>query len=35
MVCHYPKSVHVRSYMRRRLGRLERVCEHCRSTPNS
>jgi len=31
--CTYPKAVHVCSYMRRRNGRFERVCEHCRSYP--
>lgn len=32
--CSYPKAVHVVSYVRRRFGRWERVCEHCRSYPN-
>jgi hypothetical protein len=32
-ICAYPKSVHVRSYVRLRFGRLEHVCEHCRSFP--
>ncbi|WP_259375188.1 hypothetical protein [Roseateles chitosanitabidus] len=31
--CHWPKSVHVRPYTRTRFGRLESVCEHCRSLP--
>lgn len=31
--CTYPKSVHVRQYVRFRFGRLESVCEHCRSYP--
>ncbi|PRI73785.1 hypothetical protein BV006_00413 [Haemophilus influenzae] len=31
--CSYPKSVHVNAYFRRRKGRFERVCEHCRSYP--
>jgi hypothetical protein len=29
--CHYPKSVHVNTYTRMRKGKLEIVCEHCRS----
>lgn len=28
-----PKLVHVRAYVRTRLGRLEHVCEHTRSLP--
>lgn len=32
-LCMFPRSVHVRSYVRFRLGRLESVCEHCRSLP--
>jgi hypothetical protein len=31
--CMYPKSVHVRAYVRFRFGRIEHVCEHCRSNP--
>lgn len=31
--CSYPKAVHVNSYTRRRNGRFETVCEHCRSYP--
>ncbi len=31
--CTFPKSVHVREYTRFRKGRLEIVCEHCRSLP--
>lgn len=31
--CAYPKAVHVNRYTRRRRGRLEYVCEHCRSHP--
>lgn len=31
--CMYPKAVHVRNYVRFRLGRWEDVCEHCRSYP--
>lgn len=27
------KTVHVRAYVRRRFGRLERVCAHWRSWP--
>jgi hypothetical protein len=30
-VCHYPKPVHVVAYTRFRKGKLEHVCEHCRS----
>lgn len=33
MVCSYPRAVHVVAYIRHRLGRLEYVCEHCRSFP--
>lgn len=33
VVCAWPKAVHVRAYLRRRFGRWERVCEHCRSYP--
>lgn len=33
MTCSYPKAVHVRQYLRFRKGRLESVCEHCRSYP--
>lgn len=32
--CAFPKPVHVRQYMRFRKGRLEIVCEHCRSRPH-
>lgn len=32
-ICMYPKTVHVRAYIRFRFGRLENVCEHCRSCP--
>jgi hypothetical protein len=32
-LCMFPKAVHVRSYVRVRFGRLEQVCEHCRSFP--
>jgi hypothetical protein len=32
-ICSHPKSVHVRRYFRRRFGRWEDVCEHCRSFP--
>lgn len=32
--CMYPRAVHVVSYIRYRLGRLEFVREHCRSYPN-
>jgi len=28
--CSYPKPVYVHSYVRRRLGRFERVIAHCR-----
>ena len=35
VICAYPKSVFVRSYMRRRFGRWESVCAHCRSYPNA
>ncbi len=31
--CNFPKPVHVRPYQRRRNGRMESVCEHCRSWP--
>ena len=31
--CTYPMSVHVRNYVRFRFGRLENVCQHCRSLP--
>lgn len=31
--CTYPRSVYVRPYVRFRFGRLENVCEHCRSLP--
>lgn len=31
--CMFPKGVHVRSYVRFRYGRIERVREHCRSHP--
>ncbi len=31
--CSYPKAVHVRAYVRFRKGRIENVCEHCRSFP--
>jgi hypothetical protein len=31
--CAYPKSVHVRQYVRFRLGKWEDVCEHCRGFP--
>lgn len=31
--CSYPRSVHVNAYIRRKKGRFERVCEHCRSYP--
>ena len=31
--CKWPRAVHVRSYTRFRKGRLELVCEHCRSYP--
>lgn len=30
-ICMFPKAVHVRPYVRYRFGRLEHVCEHCRS----
>lgn len=33
MFCMYPRSVHVRSYVRYRLGRHENLCEHCRGMP--
>jgi hypothetical protein len=33
MHCVYPKPVHVRRYIRYRLGRFEWVTEHCRSYP--
>lgn len=33
MYCAFPKAVHVRPYTRYRFGRLESVCEHCRSYP--
>lgn len=33
ITCHYPRSVHVSAYLRFRRGRLEWVCEHCRSYP--
>lgn len=33
-ICMYPRAVHVRPYVRFRLGKLENVCEHCRSFPN-
>ncbi|MET3232043.1 UNVERIFIED_ORG: hypothetical protein ABIC54_004246 [Burkholderia sp. 1263] len=29
-----PKIVRVSSYVRRRFGRLEQVCQHWRSAPN-
>lgn len=32
-VCTFPKAVHVCRYLRRRFGRWEWVCEHCRSYP--
>lgn len=32
-ICMHPRAVHVRPYVRRRFGRLEQVCEHCRSFP--
>ena len=32
-ICMHPRSVHVRRYVRFRYGRLEDVCEHCRSYP--
>lgn len=32
--CTYPKAVYVRAYTRRRFGRTENVCQHCRSYPN-
>jgi len=31
--CMYPQAVHVRQYVRFRFGRIENVCEHCRSHP--
>jgi len=34
MICQFPRAVHVRAYIRYRLGRWESVCEHCRSYPN-
>ncbi len=34
MHCMYPRAVHVCNYVRFRLGRLERVREHCRSYPS-
>lgn len=34
LVCHFPKSVHVRQYLRFRKGKLEVVVAHCRSLPN-
>lgn len=33
VVCAWPRCVHVRSYVRFRLGRFEHVREHCRSLP--
>lgn len=33
IACMYPKAVHVRAYQRFRKGKLETVCEHCRSAP--
>jgi hypothetical protein len=33
VACNYPKSVHVCTYYRFRKGKLEQVCEHCRSVP--
>lgn len=33
MLCIYPRAVHVCSYLRFRLGRIELVREHCRSYP--
>lgn len=33
MHCMYPRAVHVRNYVRVRFGRIEHVCEHCRSYP--
>lgn len=30
-----PKVVRVSSYVRRRFGRLERVCQHWRSAPST
>ena len=33
MLCAFPRAVHVRQYVRFRLGRTEHVCEHCRSFP--
>ncbi len=35
MQCKFPKSVHVRAYVRFKRGQWERVCEHCRSYPHS
>lgn len=32
-ICHFPKPVHVRAYVRFRRGRFETVSEHCRSWP--
>jgi len=32
-ICAYPRGVHVRPYIRFRFGKLEHVCEHCRSYP--
>lgn len=34
IACHFPKGVHVRQYTRFRKGKLEVVCEHCRSMPH-
>ena len=34
MLCMYPRAVRVRNYVRFRFGRLENVCEHCRSHPD-
>lgn len=33
LMCPIQSPVHVNTYLRRRLGRWERVREHCRSTP--
>lgn len=33
MQCAFPKAVHVSPYARLRFGRMEHVCEHCRSYP--
>jgi hypothetical protein len=34
IVCNLPKAVHVCAYTRVRFGKLEYVCEHCRTYPS-